>query len=393
MIKDAIAKVARGQDLTEEEMRASMDEILTGLATSAQIGSLITALRVKGETVDEITGAAKAMRRRATKIRLNNHLVHPVKKASGTSLSPGYDQSGESTVPTSVPAPFNRVNIDRDEINIEEETILDTCGTGGDGTHTFNVSTATAFVVAGGGIKVAKHGQRAVSSHCGSADVLRALGLKLDINHANATRCMDELGIAFLYAPLFYGAMKYPALPRQEIGIRTIFNLLGPLTNPAGATAQVMGVYDPDLTTKMAQVLERLGTREAFVVHGEDTFDEISICGSTRISHLKEGKIDTFHITPEEYGFKRARPEEIEGGNARQNASIIREILEGERGPKRDMVLMNAAAAFVAAGLDEDFETGVERAGEAIDSGQAKQKLDDVISFTQKCGYLVRKEL
>jgi anthranilate phosphoribosyltransferase len=154
-----------------------------------------------------------------------------------------------------------------------------------------------------------------------------------------------------------------------------------------------MGVYDPDLTTKMAQVLERLGTREAFVVHGEDTFDEISICGSTRISHLKEGKIDTFHITPEEYGFKRARPEEIEGGNARQNASIIREILEGERGPKRDMVLMNAAAAFVAAGLDEDFETGVERAGEAIDSGQAKQKLDDVISFTQKCGYLVRKEL
>ena len=359
MIKDAIGKVVRGQDLSEQEMLVAMDEILTGQATSAQIGALITALRMKGETVDEITGAAKAMRARATKIQLNNHLV----------------------------------NIDRDEINIEDETILDTCGTGGDGTHTFNVSTATAFVVAGGGIKVAKHGQRAVSSHCGSADVLRALGLKLDINHANATRCMDELGIAFLYAPLFYGAMKYPALPRQEIGIRTIFNLLGPLTNPAGATAQVMGVYDSDLTIKMAQVLERLGTREAFVVFGEGTFDEISICGSTRISHLKEGKIDTFHITPEEYGFKRAKPEEIEGGNAKENARIIREILEGGKGPKRNMVLLNAAAAFVAAGLDRGFEGGVERACESIDSGQAKQKLDDVISFTQECGYLVRREL
>jgi anthranilate phosphoribosyltransferase len=359
MIKDAIAKVVEGKDLSEEEMMAAMDQILTGKATSAQIGSLITALRVKGETMDEITGAARAMRARATKIRLNNHLV----------------------------------NIDRDEINIEDETILDTSGTGGDGTNTFNVSTATAFVVAGGGIKVAKHGQRAVSSHCGSADVLRALGLKLDINHANATRCMDELGIAFLYAPLFYGAMKYPALPRQEIGIRTIFNLLGPLTNPAGATAQVMGVYDSDLTIKMAQVLERLGTREAFVVCGEGTFDEISICGPTRISHLKEGKIDTFHITPEEYGFNRAEPKEIEGGNAQENARIIREILGGEKGPKRNMVLLNAAAAFVAARLDENLERGLGRAGEAIDSGQAKKKLDDVISFTQQCGYLVRKEL
>ncbi len=359
MIKDAIGKVVRGQDLTEGEMLEAMDEILKGQATSAQIGSLITALRIKGETVDELTGAAKAMRARATKIQLNNHLV----------------------------------NIDRDEINIEDETIMDTCGTGADGTNTFNVSTATAFVVAGGGVKVAKHGQRAVSSHCGSADVLKALGLKIDINHANATRCMHELGIAFLYAPLFYGAMKYPALPRQEIGIRTIFNLLGPLTNPAGATAQVMGVYDPDLTIKMAQVLDRLGTREAFVVCGEGTFDEISICGSTRISHLKQGKIDTFHITPEEYGFKRAKPEEIEGGNARENARVIREILEGGKGPKRNMVLLNAAAAFVAAGLDEGFEGGVARACEAIDSGLAKKKLDDVISFTQRCGYLVRKEL
>lgn len=359
MIKEAISKLVRGKDLAEREMRETMDEILTGQATAAQIGSFVTALRIKGETVDEITGAARAMRAGAMKMQLNNHLV----------------------------------NIDRDEINIEEETILDTCGTGGDGTNTFNVSTTTAFVVAGGGIKVAKHGQRAVSSHCGSADVLRALGLKLDINHANAWKCIHELGIAFLYAPLFYGAMKYPALPRQEIGIRTIFNLLGPLTNPAGATTQVMGVYDPDLTLKMAQVLQRLGTREAFVVCGEGTFDEISICGSTRISHLKTGKIDTFDITPEEYGFKRAKPAEISGGNAKQNARIIREILEGEKGPKRDMVLLNAGAAFVAAGLNDDFRGGIERAAEVIDSGRAKKKLDDVISFTQQCSYLVRKEL
>jgi anthranilate phosphoribosyltransferase len=314
---------------------------------------------MKGETVDEIAGAARVMRAKAMKVHLNNHTV----------------------------------NIDRDEINIEDETILDTCGTGGDGTNTFNVSTATAFVAAGAGVKVAKHGNRAVSSLCGSADVLSSLGVKMDINHSNVERCIQEVGIGFLYAPLYHGAMKYAAAPRQEIGLRTIFNLLGPLTNPAGATAQVLGVYDPELTEKMARVLGRLGTSEAFVVCGEGTFDEISICGPTRVSHLKEGEVRTFNMTPEEYGLERAVPLDIKGGSARENAVIIRDVLDGRKGPKRDMVLLNAAAAFVAAGLDGEFREGIVRAEDSIDSGLARGKLDSLIDFTQQCGAFVRKEL
>jgi anthranilate phosphoribosyltransferase len=359
MIKEAIAKVVKGDDLTEQEMEGAMEEVMTGKATPAQIGSFITALRIKGETVDEITGAARVMRAKAKKIKLNNHMV----------------------------------NIDRDEINVEDETILDTCGTGGDGTNTFNVSTATAFVAAGAGVKVAKHGNRAVSSRCGSADVLKNLGVKLDINHSNVETCIREVGIGFLYAPLFHGAMKYAAGPRQEIGLRTIFNLLGPLTNPAEATVQVLGVYAMDLTEKMANVLGRLGTKEAFVVCGEGTFDEISICGPTKISHLKDADVKTFEMTPEEYGFKRAAPEAIKGGSARENARIIRDVLDGEKGPKRDMVLLNAAAAFVAAGLDGNFNEGVERAKDSIDSGRAREKLDSLVNFTQQCGVFVRKEL
>jgi len=359
MIKEAIVKIVRGDDLTEEEMERAMEEVMTGKATPAQIGSFVTALRMKGESVDEITGAAKVMRAKAKKIRLNNHLL----------------------------------NIDRDEINVEDETVLDTCGTGGDGTNTFNVSTATAFVAAGAGVKVAKHGNRAVSSRCGSADVLSNLGVKLDINHSNVETCIQELGIGFLYAPLYHGAMKYAAGPRQEIGLRTIFNLLGPLTNPAGATAQVLGVYAQGLTEKMASVLGKLGTKEAFVVCGEGTFDEISICGSTRVSHLKNGEVRTFEMSPEEYGFKRAAPEAIKGGSARENARIIREILDGEKGPKRDIVLLNAAAAFVAAGLDGGFEGGIERAKDSIDSGGARDKLDALVNFTQQCGGFVRREL
>jgi len=359
MIKEAIAKVVKGVDLTEEGMEKVLEKILIGKATPAQVGSFITALRIKGETEDEIVGAARVMRAKARKVHLNNHLV----------------------------------NIDRDEINVEEETVLDTCGTGGDGTNTFNVSTVTAFVAAGAGVKVAKHGNRAVSSHCGSADVLKALGVKLEINDANVEQCINEIGIGFLYAPLFHGAMKYAAAPRREIGLRTIFNLLGPLTNPAGATAQVMGVYSLDLTEKMASVLNRLGTREAFVVCGEGTFDEISICGPTRVSHLKDGEVNTFEITPEEYGFERANPEAIRGGNARENAHIIRSILDGKKCPRRDMVLFNASAAFVASGLDADLKGGVRRAEEAIDSGRAMGKLDALIDFTQQCGPFVRKEL
>jgi anthranilate phosphoribosyltransferase len=359
MIKQLIAKVVRGENLTEEEMAAAMDEIMTGTATAAQIGSFITALRLKGETVDEIAGAARTMRARATKININNHAV----------------------------------NIDRDEINIEEETILDIVGTGGGGTRTFNVSTTTAFVAAGGGIKVAKHGNRAVSSLCGSADVLESLDVKLDLTTSDVEKCIKEIGIGFLYAPLFHGAMKYAAGPRREIGIRSIFNLLGPVTNPAGASAQVLGVYEPELTEKMAQVLKRLGTREAFVVCGEGTYDEISICGPTRVSHLKADEVRTFQMTPEEFGLPKADCKDIVGGNARQNAEITRSILNGEKGPKRNMVLLNASAAFVASGVCDNFSDGIEIAVAAIDSGKARQKLDHLIEFTQQCAPYVRKVL
>jgi anthranilate phosphoribosyltransferase len=359
MIKEAIAKVVRGNDLTEVEMEKVMDEIMSGTATPAQIGSFVTALRMKGETVDEITGAARAMRAKAIKIRLNDHMV----------------------------------NVDRDEINVEDETILDTCGTGGDATNTFNVSTACAFVAAGAGVSVAKHGNRAVSSLCGSADVIENLGVKLDITSSDVERCIKEVGIGFLYAPIFHGAMRYAAGPRQEIGVRTIFNLLGPLTNPAGASAQVLGVYDPTLTEKIAHVLKRLGSREAFVVCGEGTLDEISTCGPTRISHLKNGEVRTFDLTPEEVGLRRATPEAIKGGNAIENAQIIREILNGQQGPKRDIVLLNAAAAFMAVGLDSNFKEGIERAKISIDSGQAKEKLEQLVTFTQKCKPFLRKEL
>ncbi|MFC1862876.1 anthranilate phosphoribosyltransferase [Thermodesulfobacteriota bacterium] len=357
MIKEAIAKLIMGQDLSEENSESAMSEILDGQATVAQTASFTTALRIKGETVDEITGCAKAMRSRIPRIHLGNHMI----------------------------------NIDRDEINIEDETIIDTCGTGGDETNTFNVSTVTALVVAGGRIKVAKHGQRAESNYCGSANVLEALGLKLDISRTDIERCISEVGIGFLYAPLFYGAIKYPIGPRREMGFRSIFNLLGPLTNPAGTTAQILGVYHPDLTEKMAKVLDRLETREAFVVCGEGTFDEISICGSTRVSHLKNGEIDTFNIKPEDFGIKSANPEDIRGGSAEKNARIIREILNCEKGPKRDMVLLNAGVAFVAAGLDNKFEEGIERAKDSIDSGRAKEKLEALVSFTQKCGFIYRE--
>jgi len=357
MIRECISKVVKGEDLTETEMKTAMDEIMTGAATPAQIGAFITALRLKGETVDEITGAARTMREKAIKICVNNHIV----------------------------------NLDRDEINVEDETILDIVGTGGDGTRTFNVSTTTAFVAAGAGVKVAKHGNRAVSSMCGSADVLENLGVKLDVTSTDVERCIKEIGIGFLYAPLFHSAMKYAAGPRKEIGIRSIFNLLGPVTNPAGASVQVLGVYDQDLTEKIAHVLNRLGTKEAYVVCGEGTFDELSICGPTKVSHLKDGEVNTFQMTPEEFGFKRATLQDIVGGNAKENADIVRNILDGEKGPKREMVLLNAAAAFLVAGLCDDFKKGIEIARDSIDSGKARKKLDQLVEFTTQCEPFVRK--
>ncbi|MBN2062448.1 MAG: anthranilate phosphoribosyltransferase [Deltaproteobacteria bacterium] len=351
MIKELISKIVRGQDLSETEMETAMDEIMSGEATDAQIGSFITALRLKGETVDEITGAARIMRKKATKIFVKE----------------------------------GAVSIDREDINIEDETILDIVGTGGDGTKTFNVSTTTSFVAAGGGAKVAKHGNRAVSSLCGSADVLENLGVRLDISHYDVERCVNEVGIGFLFAPLFHGAMKYAAGPRREIGIRSIFNLLGPITNPAGASVQVLGVYDYHLTDTIASVLKKLGAKEAYVVCGEGTFDEISICSQTRVSHLKNKKIVTFEITPEDFGFKRADLKDIVGGDARENATIVRNVLNGEKGPKRDMVLLNSAAAFEVAGLCGSIEEGIKLAEESIDSGNAMKKLEQLVDFTQKC--------
>ena len=359
MIKEAIVKVVRGESLQEREMQVVMQDILNGQVTPAQLGSLVTGMRLKGESEEEIVGAAKGMRAESIGI---------------DSLKPG-------------------VNLDRGEINIEEETVMNTCRLGEDVTNTFNVSTAAALVVAAGGLEVIKHGYRADSTYCGSGDVLEALGLNLDISRSDAQRCVAETGIAFLYVPLFHMGLSHVSGPRREIGIRTIFNLISPLINPAGSEYQSLGVYSPELTEKMAGVLHRLGLKRAFVFCGESTLDEISICGPTRISSLKEGKIETHDYFPEDYGLSLAEPADIRGGNARENARIIREVLEGGPGPKQDLVAVNAAAAFVISGLDNSFREGIDRAREVIDSGRAREKLENLVSFTRRCAPFVRKEL
>ncbi len=350
MLKQAIQKVVSRSDLSEEEMEAAMEVIMTGQATPAQIGAFITALRLKGETIEEITGAARVMRRKATRIRVKD----------------------------------DQINIDRDEINLDMETIIDTCGTGGDGTNTFNVSTTTAFVVAGCGLRVAKHGNRSVSSLCGSADVIESLGVNLDVPPAVVEKCLNQVGIGFLYAPALHGAMKHAIGPRREIGIRTIFNILGPLTNPAGANVQVLGVYEKDLTPVLAEVLGKLGSRSAFVVYGEGSLDEISIAGKTQLSELKDGRVDTYTIEPEDFGLPRANLDDIRGGDAQENAGIILSVLKGEPGARRDIVLLNAAAALVAAGRATDFPDGITQAAEAIDSGRALEKLEGMKKITNE---------
>ncbi len=350
MIKEAIGKVVEGFDLTRKEMIACMDEIMSGRATQAQIGSFITALRLKGETVEEITGAAMVMRQKAVKV------------AAGR----------------------NVVDLDRDDINIDRETVIDTCGTGGDGTNTFNISTTTAFVVSGAGLKVAKHGNRGVSSQCGSADVIKGLGVNIEISPEKVKECIEEIGIGFLYAPLFHGAMKYAIGPRREIGIRTIFNILGPLTNPANANCQVLGVYREELTELLADVLRNLGTKRAFVVHGLDTLDEISIIGETKVSEVKNKKVRTFYVKPKDFGMKKANLDDIRGGDVEDNARIVRDVLGGEKGPQQDVVLVNASAALVAGGAAKDFKEGIKVARQSIESGKAKEKLDRLIDFTNK---------
>ena len=336
-IKEAIGKVMLGEHLLGEEAEAVMGQIMAGETTPAQIGAFLTALRLKGETVEEITGCARAMRRSAIPVRPRR------------------------------------------------QDLVDTCGTGGDKTGTFNISTTAAFVVAGAGLAVAKHGNRSVSSHCGSADLLEALGVNLELAPDQVADCIDEVGIGFLFAPRFHPAMKHAIGPRREMGVRTIFNILGPLTNPAGATRQIMGVYDPSLTSPLAQVLGRLGAQAAFVVHGADGLDELSTTGINRVSHLRDGWVKDFSLDPAELGLPGARLKDLRGGTAEENAQITQAILAGERGPRRDVVLLNAAAALVAGGMARDFKEGLQQAAEAIDSGSAREKLEGLVAFSQAC--------
>jgi len=350
MIKKAIAKVVEREDLSEGEMVEVMDQIMSGGATPAQIGAFITALRMKGETVAEITGAARVMRERVTPIRVGRGLV----------------------------------DIDRDDINIDQETILDVVGTGGDGTNTFNVSTTVTFVVSACGVKVAKHGNRSVSSLCGSADVLEKLGVNLEVTPETVERCIAEIGVGFLFAPALHGAMKHAIGPRREIGIRTIFNILGPLTNPAGAECQVMGVYREDMVEKLAHVLHKLGCRHGFVVHGMDGMDEVTLTAATTVAEVTPEGVKLGLFSPEELDFDLCTMEALRGGDAVQNAEIVKAVLAGERGARRDIVLVNAAFALVAAGSAATLAAGVTMAAEAIDSGRALAQLEKLIKMTNE---------
>jgi len=331
MIREAISRVIKRENLSVEVTSEVMEQVMEGRATPAQIGSFLTGLRMKGETPEEIFGCAKVMRDKASPISTRHSLL------------------------------------------------LDTCGTGGDGTGTFNISTTAVFVVAGAGMAVAKHGNRSVSSKCGSADVLEALGVKIDLTPHEVGLVLDRIGIGFLFAPIFHKAMKYAAAPRKEIGIRSVFNILGPLTNPARAKFQVLGVYDAGLTEVVARVLEKLGVEGAYVVHGAGGLDEISTLGPTKITRLNKGNIYTHTILPEDFGFPRRKLSDLKGGDASCNAEITRRVLNGEKGPHREIVLLNAAAAISAAGFAKDLHEGVNFAAEVIDSGKAMEKLEELI--------------
>jgi len=338
MFRENLKKIIARKDLSETEMAQMIADIFSGDITDAQVGAFMAALATKGETFEELAGAASAMRKRARRIQTSAN------------------------------------------------TVVDTCGTGGDGAKTFNISTTSAFVVAGCGVTVAKHGNRSVSSQCGSADLLEALGVKLDTAPEIVEEAVRETGIGFLFAPLYHGAMKYAAKARMEIGIRSIFNMLGPLTNPASANCQLLGVYAPELTEMFAQALRVLGVKRAFVVHGHDGLDEISVCSPTRISELNDGMIRTYDINPEQFFGETAKSADLAGGNPVDNAEITRSILNGGKGPKRNIILINTSAALVAAGKAQNLKEGITLAEVSIDSRAALSRLDSLIRFTQENG-------
>jgi len=339
MIQDLIRKVTERKDLTVEESTRAMNEIMSGEATPAQIAAFIVALRMKGETTAEITGCARVMREKAKRV------------------DPGFPGQYE---------------------------VVDTCGTGGDLHCTFNISTASALVAAGAGVTVAKHGNRAVSSHSGSADVLKQLGVNIQAEVPVVEKCLREARIGFLFAPMLHGAMKYAIGPRREIAVRTVFNILGPLTNPAGARCQVLGVYDDDLVPVLADVLRNLGSRRCFVVHGDDGLDEMTTTTTTQVAELKDGWVATYAISPEDVGLSRAKMEDLVVGNVDEAADAIELILKGEAGPKRDVAVLNAGAALLAAGAAADLQKGVQKAVEAIDSGAAAETLKKLVQISNE---------
>jgi len=335
-VQQAIQQVIQGRGLSEDQAAEAAREIMAGQATAAQIGALLVALRIKGESTDEITGFARTMRQGAT------------------------------------PVP------------VRAEPLIDTCGTGGDASGTFNISTVSAFVAAGVGCKVAKHGNRSISSSCGSADVLRALGVNVEMSPERAGRCIGQLGVGFLFAPQYHPGARHAASPRKEIGVRTIFNMLGPLLNPAGARRQLLGVYDRRLIEPIAHVLHRLGSTHCLVVHGDDGLDEITLSGKTLVAELKDREVRTLTVSPEELGVAAAARDALRGGDAEVNAQIARAILAGRPGPARDVVLLNAGAAVYVAGLADSIRAGVQQAAEAIDSGRAQAALDALIGESQR---------
>jgi len=348
MILDALHRIANHREsLSREEARSVMAEVLSGACSDAQIAALLVALNMKGETVAEIVGFAEAIRAAAEPLPLHEDSSVYV---SGTG----------------------------------RDALVDTCGTGGDTSGTFNISTATALVVAGAGVRVAKHGNRSVTSKCGSADVMEALGVNIGLPPARVVACLEQVGIAFLFAPAMHSAMKFVQPARRELRLRTVFNLLGPLTNPARASAQVVGVYSLDLVEKLAQALSMLGLHRALVVHGLDGLDEITITGPSRVAEVREGAVHTYEVTPEEFGLPRSALEAISGGDAGENADIIREVLSGKKSPRRDVVLLNAAAALVAAGKSDQLDAAMPLAARSVDSGAARGKLDELIRFTNR---------